>query len=339
MLIPLPPQPAGVPFPARAWERAPAPTALDALLAEMFTDPQPATMARTDAVLVVHRGRIVAERYRDGVTAETTLPSWSMAKSLLHAAVGVLARDGRLDIAAPAPVPEWRGDGDPRGAITLNDLLQMVPGLRWAEDYVRDDVSDVIKMLFRPGTDDTGAFAAAYPMVALPGTVSNYSSGTSNIVARIVRGVVGRDEAYLAFLRREIFDPIGMTTATPKFDRSGTWIGSSYCFATAQDFARFGLLYMRDGVWDGERILPEGWVDYARTPSPQSNGIYGAHFWVIPGSLGLFSCSGAFGQCILSSPMRDLVVVRLGLTAPHTVDAGVRYCKELVDAFRPAAPR
>jgi CubicO group peptidase (beta-lactamase class C family) len=138
-------------------------------------------------------------------------------------------------------------------------------------------------------------------------------------------------------MHRELFDRIGMGTADPRFDRAGNFIGSSNCYCSARDFARFGYLYLRDGVWDGERILPAGWVDYSRTPTPQSEGIYGAHFWVVPGSLGLFYCSGAFGQRILMSPKLDLVVVRLGITAPHKGAAAIRYCKQLIDVFRPTA--
>lgn len=153
-----------------------------------------------------------------------------------------------------------------------------------------------------------------------------------------MRETLDTDEAGMrAFMRRELFDRIGMTTADPHFDAAGNFIGSSSCYCSARDFARFGYLYLRDGIWDGERILPRGWVDYARTPSLQSNWIYGAHFWVVPGSLGLFYCSGAFGQRILISPKLDLIVVRLGITAPHKVGAVVRYCKELIDAFRPTA--
>jgi CubicO group peptidase (beta-lactamase class C family) len=141
----------------------------------------------------------------------------------------------------------------------------------------------------------------------------------------------------LAFMRRELFEPLGMRSPQPVFDDVGTFVGSSHCACSGRDFARFGQLYLRDGVFGGRRILPEGWVDYTRTPSPQSEGLYGAHFWVIPGSLGLFSCSGAWGQRILISPKLDLVVVRLGQTAPHKVDSVVRYCRALVDVFRPTA--
>jgi CubicO group peptidase (beta-lactamase class C family) len=138
-------------------------------------------------------------------------------------------------------------------------------------------------------------------------------------------------------MERELFGPLGMRSADPTFDEAGTFVGSAHCACSARDFARFGLLYLRDGVWNGRRILPAGWVDYSRTPSAASEGMYGAHFWVIPGSLGTFSCQGAWGQRILIVPKLDLVVVRLGQTTPHKVGAVVQYCKELVDAFRPTA--
>ncbi len=274
MLIPLPTQPADVPWPTQAWpEGDPAPgvdtEALRAVFDETFATPQPATTERTDALLVVHRGRIVTERYRDGLGAADTQPSWSMAKSILHAAVGVLVRDGRIDVAEPPGVPEWPA-GDPRAAITLDSLLHMTPGLRFCEDYVDGDVSDVIKMLFRPGTEDTGAFAASFPLDHAPDTAFNYSSGTSNIISAAVKRRVGAGDAYVAFLRRELFDRIGMTSAQPRLDASGTWIASSYCFCTPRDFARFGLLYLRDGTWDGERLLPRVGSTTRARPGPLS---------------------------------------------------------------------
>jgi CubicO group peptidase (beta-lactamase class C family) len=138
-------------------------------------------------------------------------------------------------------------------------------------------------------------------------------------------------------MQRELFDPLGMKTADPKFDEAGNFIGSSHCYASGRDYARFGYLYLRDGVWDGQRILPPGWVDYTRAPGVQSEGLYGAHFWTIPGSLGLFCCHGMGGQRVLISPKLDLVIVRVGKTSPHKVGEVEIYCKALVDAFRPTA--
>ena len=216
----------------------------------------------------MHRGRVVAERYQGAlehfdrpptpVTAETPLLSWSMAKSMLHAVVGLLVGDGRLDLDAPAAVPEWADPGDPRHAITLRQLLAMRDGLDFVEDYVDDRVSDVMQMLFGDGQADMAHFAADRPLAAPPGTRFNYSSGTSNIISGVVARTVGPGERYARFLHGRLFGPLGMTSADPEFDEAGTWVASSYLRATARDYARFGLLYLRDGMWDGVRLLPAG---------------------------------------------------------------------------------
>jgi CubicO group peptidase (beta-lactamase class C family) len=348
-LIPLPAQPAGVPWPTQAWPRAELDArvdraALEELLDRAFAAPQPDDLERTHAVVVVQRGALVVERYGEGARPDDAFRSWSIAKSVTNALIGVLVRQGRLDVAAPIPVREW-GPGDPRARITIDQMLRMVDGLRFREAehlgggavrYYPEQDSDVIPMLFGAGKHDVAGFAAGLPRVAEPEARWNYNSGGSNLLARLVSDTLGagRDET-LAFMRRELFVPLGMRTADPRFDGAGHFIGSSHCPCSALDFARFGLLFLRDGVWDGARILPEGWVDYSRTPSRQSDGLYGAHFWVTPGSLGIFSCQGAWGQRILVVPKLDLVVVRLGQTAPEKVGAVVQFCKALVDAFRP----
>jgi CubicO group peptidase (beta-lactamase class C family) len=349
--IPLPRQPDGVPWPTASWPHAQLDArvdraALERLLDDAFTEPEPDDLGRTNAVVIVQRGAIVAERYRRDVDPDRAFISWSMAKSITSALIGILVRQGRLDVSQPIPVKEW-GTGDPRRRITIDQLLRMTDGLRFREAehlgdgsvrYYPEHESDVIPMLFGAGKDDVAGFAATLPYQVEPEQRWNYNSGASNLLSRLVRETVGGGEAEMrAFMHRELFDRIGMKTADPRFDAAGNFIGSSTCYCSARDFARFGTLYLRDGVWDGERILPEGWVDYSRAPTPQSEGLYGAHFWVIPGSLGLFYCSGAFGQRILISPKLDLVVVRLGITAPEKVAAAIRYCKELVDVFRPTA--
>jgi CubicO group peptidase (beta-lactamase class C family) len=350
-LLALPRHPDGLPWPTRSWPQADLDPradrdALARLLDRAFGHTEPDDLERTNAVVVVQHGAIVAERYHVDVDPDRAFISWSMAKSITSCLIGLLVRDGTLDVSRPMPVKEWPV-GDRRRRITIDQMLRMVDGLRFREaehlgdgsvQYYPEEESDVIPMLFGAGKDDVAAFAATLPYQAEPEARWNYNSGASNLLARLVRETLGADEARMrAFMKRELFDRIGMTTADPRFDAAGNFIGSSSCYCSARDFARFGYLYLRDGIWDGERILPEGWVDYSRTPSPQSDGLYGAHFWVIPGSLGLFYCSGAFGQRILISPKLDLVVVRLGVTAPHKVGAVVRYCKELVDVFRPTA--
>lgn len=348
-LIPLPPQPAGVSFPTEAWPTADLDprvdaAALDALLDRAFAQPEPHDLERTHAVVIVQHGAIVAERYALDMTPDTPCASWSMAKSITQALVGILVGQGRLDIHQPIDAPEW-GPGDTRSQITVDQMLRMVDGLRFREAehigggsvrYWPAEESDVIPMLFGEGRDDVAAFAATLPKVAEPEERWNYNSGATNLLSRHVGRVVGGGEDGMrAFMHDELFGPLGMTTASPTFDAAGTFVGSAYCKASARDFARFATLYLRDGVWDGRRILPEGWVDHTRTGSEQSAGTYGAHFWVIPGSLGLFSCQGAFGQRILISPALDLVVVRVGDTAAEKVGNVVTYCRDLVDAFRP----
>jgi CubicO group peptidase (beta-lactamase class C family) len=345
-LVPLPPQPDGVAWPSDEWPvgEPPAGVELDGLLDRVCDDDGP--LAQTYAVVVVHRGTVVAERYQgqlehfdrppDPVTEQTRLLSWSMGKSMLHAAVGVLVGEGRLDLDAPTDVPEWAGPDGPRRAITLRHLLAMRDGLDFVEDYVDERVSDVIEMLFGSGQADMAHFAADRPLAAPPGERFNYSSGTSNIISGIVARVVGSGSSYEGFLRERLFDPIGMRSATPEFDAAGTWVASSYVRATARDFARFGLLYQRDGVWDGRRVLPEGWVDYGRTIESVDpvDGPYGAHWWGVEGdTLGTFRASGYEGQSITLCPPLDLVVVRLGKTSAEHYPDLTAWRADVVRAF------
>jgi CubicO group peptidase (beta-lactamase class C family) len=296
---------------------------------------RPADEGLTLALLVQRNGVVVEERYgvqpenifqpAITITAESTLTSWSMAKSITHAAVGVLVADGALDPAAPAAVPEW--EGTPKADITLLHLLEMRSGLRFVEDYVDDGVSHCLEMLFGDSGPSHAAYAAALPLDHVPGTVYNYSSGTTNIVARIVGDIVAggvdgdpdaRRTAVRNFLRDRLFDPTGMHSAIPKFDDAGDFVGSSYVFATARDFAKFGDLYRHDGVTaDGERILPDGWSDHARVFSaldPENGCVYGRHWWMWPEIPGSLVCHGHEGQYIVVVPGRDLVVVHLGKT-------------------------
>ncbi len=304
---------------------------LAALLDRAFADPQPHDLAVTRALVVVHRGVIVAERYGPDTTSNTPLRSWSMAKSVLATLVGILVDAGRLDPDRPAAVPEWQGEGDLRRDITLGDLLRMRSGLAWREDYVDAAASDVQEMLFGSGRGDMAAFAAAQPLAHPPGTVTHYSSGTSNIVSRIVADVVAgtaatpadRTAAYDTWARAVLFDPIGMQTASPRYDDAGTWIGSSYLWATARDWARFGLLHLRGGAWGDRQVVSEEWVRTEATASgvDEDGDVYGAHWWVQADPPGTFVANGHDHQRVRVVPARDLVVVRLGRTpterGPH----------------------
>ena len=264
------------------------------------------------AFIVLHDGAIVAERYRQGITADTRLLSWSMGKSFTNALVGLMAGDGLVDIHAPMDIPEWQGDG--RAAITLSDLMQMQSGLEWNENY--GNRSDVNLMLHRE--EDMGLFALSKPLMAKPGTHWYYSSGSTNIVMRYLRGKFASDAAFLAYLRSRLFEPLGIRNACFEPDMSGTPVGSSYLYVTARDYARFGQLYLDDGLAGPARILPEGWVDYTRTPASASQGGYGAFFWLnrnrtCPDApADMFSCQGHDGQEIYIIPSKKLVVVVLG---------------------------
>lgn len=300
---------------------------LQTVIANAFLEPHAGKKQRTRAVVVVYRGQMVAEKYAPGFSKNTEMYGWSMAKSFTSALIGILVKKGKLKVDAPAPVPQWKSAGDPRHSITLRNLLQQESGLAFEEKYTKS--SDVTRMLYQKG--DMAAYAASHPMDVNPGTVFNYSSGNSNILARIIRQVVGEKD-YAAFPFRELFYKAGMFHTSFEPDASGTFVGSSYINATARDFARFGLLYLKDGVVNGERILPEGWVKATTTPSganPKNN--YGYQFWLngadrsghrkypdVPADM--FYCDGFAYQFIYIIPSEDLVVVRLGLTFDRSFD-------------------
>jgi CubicO group peptidase (beta-lactamase class C family) len=291
----------------------------------------------TLAQLVLHKGEVVSEFYGPEVTAETTLISWSMAKSMTHALVGIAQMDGLLHVENNNLFPEWANDE--RRNITLQHLLEMRSGLSWVEDYVDDEASDVIDMLFGSGKDDNAGYAIAQPLASVPGAEWLYSSGTTNIVTRLLGNALGDANGSHVnierFMRSRLFDAILMQ-AEPKFDAAGTFVGSSYVYATARDFAKFGLLYLRDGVCNGVRILPEGWVDHARAQHvfDSDTGLgYGAHWWTLPGEQNSLVASGYEGQYIMVIPDRDLVVVRLGKTISALRNVVVAELREVIEQF------
>jgi hypothetical protein len=287
-----------------------------------FAEPDPDHQRRTRAVVVVHDGRLLAERYADGFTPDTPLIGWSMAKSVVNALVGILVGKGAMSLDAPLAVDAWQA-GDPRRAITLDQLLHMSSGLDFAEDSINPR-GGVLYMLLR--APDVAAYAAMSPLAAVPGTRWRYSSATTNVIAGAMRRIVG-DADYAAFPRRALFDRVGMHSAVLETDARGNFIGSSFMWATARDWARFGQLYVDDGMWEGARILPQGWVAYSRRSAPAAPGrLYGAHFWLtiadayrrgsptfeLPADA--FHAVGHEGQFVTIIPSRRLVVVRLGLT-------------------------
>lgn len=321
----LPPGPGQAePAPEHAWPVGAASPKLEEVVDAAFTEPNSGPHKRTRALVVIEDGRIRAERCAPGFTRDMPLPGWSMAKSVTSALVGILVGEGKLALSSRALLSEWTAPGDPRADITLEDLLRMRSGLKFSEKY-SDLLSDVTQMLFaRP---DAAAFAAAKSLLYAPGTHWSYASATTNILSLILRRALGEKD-YPLFPRRALFDPLGMRSAVFEPDASGTFVGSSFLLASARDWARFGQLYLQDGVWEGRRILPEGWVKFSTTPTPQSpQGRYGAHWWLklqkeLGGETALaeslpsdaFFALGHEGQTLTVIPSRRLVVVRLGMS-------------------------
>ncbi|MBI1320060.1 MAG: serine hydrolase [Candidatus Hydrogenedens sp.] len=296
---------------------------LDGAVEGMFAEPNPWHKRNTRAVMVVYQNEVVAERYAPGFGPEQRLAAWSVTKSIFHALYGIAVRDGKVDIHERAPVPAWQGAGDPRAQITLDMLLRMSSGIDFTEvDYTPP--AQLTTMLF----DNPGAaeYFMSLPLAFPPDTHWAYGSGTTNLLSWVLRQRY--DEAvYYALPYQEIFSKIGMRSAVIEADATGTYVGSSYLHATARDYARFGLLYLHDGVWQGERILPEGWADYAMTATPTApKNNYGAHWWRptlddraaaeargVPLPDDVFNASGFEGQKIVVIPSRQLVIVRLGV--------------------------
>ncbi len=276
------------------------------------------------AIVVVLDGRIVAERYADGFGRQTRQLGWSMTKSVTAGLIGLLVKDGKLDLTRSAAAAMHWPDGDPRARITIADLLAMSSGLRFNEKY--GAVSDVTRMLYLE--PDMAAFAAGQPLVNPIGTRWSYSSGTAVILSRIFQDAEGSDA--LAFVHRRLFEPLGMTSAVMETDEHGTLVGSSYMYATPRDWARYGVLLAQDGVWLGREILPAGYVAMMAAPVAASGGEYGhGMVWRWPKSADkpgrnadpafaippdAFYMSGHDGQMVAIIPSKRLVIVRLGLT-------------------------
>ncbi len=292
----------------------------------------------TTALVAVHRGHIVCEHYGDGHDESSTFISWSMAKSMVGALCGIAVEEGLLSLDAPARVAAWADDE--RRTITLRHLLQMTSGLSWTEDYVDGESSHVIDMLFGSGADDVADYATSRPSQFKPGDQWLYSSGTTNIVCRLLGDALGDSRGshdhIESYVRDRLFDAIGMSSAIPKFDAYGTFIGSSYVYATAHDFARFGQLFLDSGEWEGRQVVPRRWVDFSRESVAHDgdNGFdYGAHWWMWPEERDSLVALGYEGQYIWVVPQRDLVLVRLGKTDAASRNGLTSELLSLVRAF------
>ncbi|HSF90279.1 MAG TPA: serine hydrolase [Saprospiraceae bacterium] len=313
-------------------------TAIDHILDREMKGQSKADAKRntTLALVVAWKGQIIAERYAEGVDENTSLLGWSATKSITGALTGVMVKDHGLDIHAPIGLPEWAGDV--RKEITIDHLLRMESGLDLYEDFT--PLAKATEMLY--GCSDMGVFAAARPPAAGPDRRWVYSSGTSNVLADVLYARVGSTpDALHQLAYDEFFNRLGITTAVFEHDESDAFVGSSYLYMSARDWLRVCKLYMDDGVWYGDRILPEGWVKYSLTPTPNAtDACYGAHIWLnaaadpadrqMPGvPADAFMFKGFQSQWIVGIPSKELMVARLGVThgeerwSPEEVSVGV----------------
>ena len=260
----LQPQPAGIAWPTTDWESAALPGTVDTdiiaeVLGGLFANIGPAGLPDTRALLVVHNGQIVIETYAEGFGPGSRFLSWSMAKSITNALTGVLVRKQLLNLNSPAPIDAWQADDDPRGNITLRHLLHMTTGLDNSDD-AGGESGFVATMLFAPGyRTDTTTRAADVPLVHEPGSFWAYSTGNSQILGGVIHRTLGsKRETTNAFVATQLLDPLGISTLEMEFDKAGTFLAGSHMWASARDWARLGYLYLRDGVWGEQRILPEG---------------------------------------------------------------------------------
>jgi hypothetical protein len=306
---------------------APQSPQLAAALDRAFAEPAQPPFRHTRAIVVMRDGRIVAERYADGIGVDTPLLGFSATKSVISALIGILVRDGRLTVDQPAPIAAWQNKSDPRHAITVDQLLRHTAGLALGSSLQASLLSalePVNRMKFMES--DRAAYAESIPLETAAGQVWNYHDGNFIILSHLIRNATGGHAAdVMRFARRELFGPLGMRHVVLEFDAAGTPEGSSQMLASARDWARFGQLYLNDGMAGGKRILPEGWVKYSASPTPNAWVGIGAGFWTNLGdSFGAnyriehgmprdaFFAKGTIGQYVIVVPSERLVVVRLG---------------------------
>ena len=281
----------------------------------------------TRGIVILHGGRLIAERYAKGFSASTPLNSWSMTKTATSALIGILVGDGDLNVKAPAPIPEWRDPSDNQSKVTTEDLLFMVSGLEFNEGYENDPISDVNKMLMN--TRDITAFSASFPVTAEPGSRWAYQTASSMLLGKVIRQTIENDEEYFQFIQMRLFNQIGARDSYYQADSASIFSGGAFLWATPRDWARIGRMYLNDGIYEGKRILPEGWVKYSTTPTEASikARAYGAQVWLnhpaahdwlpeLPEDT--YAAQGHYGQYMVVIPSLDLVVVRMGQTFNST---------------------
>ena len=327
----------------------PANPQLAAALDRAFAEPAPPPLRHTRAVVVVKDGRVVAERYAEDYGINTPILGFSATKSVMSALTGILVRRGALTLDGPAPIAAWRGAGDPRGAITIDHLLRHTAGLALGSSLqasLGSALEPVNRMKFMES--DMAGYAESFGLATPPGSAWNYNDGNTVILSHLIRDATGgRLGDVMRFARQELFAPLGMRNVTIEFDASGNPEGSSQMLASARDWARFGMLYLNDGVIGGTRILPEGWVKYSASPTPNAWVGYGAGFWTNLGdSFGAsyraehgwpgdaFFAKGTLGQYVIIVPSERLVIVRLGRSPnwPPQADGVFELVRDVVAA-------
>lgn len=274
------------------------------------------TIDRTRAVIVAHNGKIVGEQYADGFNKETELLGWSMTKSITNNLIGILCKEGKLDVNKTNLLKEW---SDQRSQISLENLLHMSSGIEWNEEY--GYLSDVTRMLYL--NDNASDYAIDKSVGSEINTSYTYSSGTTNIISKIIKNTFNSEDEYLKFPHEALFQKLGIE-ATMELDADNNYIMSSYTYMTARDWAKLGQFWLQKGSWLGEQILPKDWMAYSTSSGYGVNGIYGAHFWLNSDSFlytdvpdDMFAARGFQGQQIIVIPSQDLVIVRFG------VDSGI----------------
>lgn len=274
----------------------------------------------TRGIVVSYGGKLIAEKYAAPFDEKTPQLGWSMTKSITNALIGIKVKEGLLEVNNQAPITFWNEDN--RGEIKLDDLMRMSSGLEWEEKY--GGVSTATEMLFK--SNNTGLYAAEQPLAYPPGSHWYYSSGTTNILSYILRNLMPQEE-YFKYPYISLFHKVGATTAVIEPDASGTYVGSSFMYATPRDWTRFGLLYLNDGVWNGERVLPEGWVDYSIKVTEGSKGKYGAQFWLNADNVrypdvpeDTYLMSGFQGQNVVIIPSYNMVITRLAYDPEERFD-------------------
>ena len=282
---------------------------------------------------MIYKNKIIAEKYDTGFTKESKILGWSMTKSITATMFGILQKQGKYDIYRPAPISEWQNDE--RKIITTNNLLHMNSGLEWEENY--STICDATNMLFQD--EDMSQSQLVKPAAFKPNTHWNYSSGTTNLLSGVLRKQFKTQQEYLDFWYSALIDRIGMHSMVIETDMTGNFVGSSYGWATTRDWAKFGLLYLHKGNWNGDQVFDESWAKYVATPTNGSKGDYGAHFWLNAGGRypdapkDLYSANGFQGQKVFIIPSLDLVIVRMGLTEDAKFDVN-GMLKGIIGSFK-----